>query len=137
MRWLRHGWFLFLLGCDRGGESNDGTSIGNIAFTAGALEVAPCSVVTLEWNVPGADIVNIEADGDTLISSLTPSGTVESDPICATTTFTLSARNASGSRSESLTVTALWEAPSIADFSSDPSTEHVGYLVELSWSVTN
>jgi hypothetical protein len=108
-----------------------------IEFTASALEVEPCRTVALAWSAPGADIVNVEAGPVTLISSIDPEGSIESPPICETTTFVLTARDGTGTRTASLTVRASWGAPEIVAFRSEPASASTGYEIWLHWTVAN
>ncbi|MDD5171157.1 MAG: hypothetical protein PHN75_20240, partial [Syntrophales bacterium] len=100
-----------------------------ISLTANPSVLQSGSPTTLQWNVTGADTVTIDQGvGDVPIY-----GSKVISPT-QTTTYTLSARNASGSVSRSVVVTV--NPPIMANFTANPTSITVGQPVTLSWNVT-
>jgi len=100
-----------------------------ISLTSNPSVLQSGSPATLQWNVTGADAVTIDQGvGDVPIG-----GTKVINPT-QTTTYTLTARNASGSVNRSVVVTV--NPPIAANFTANPTTITVGQAVTLSWNVT-
>ena len=102
------------------------------SFTAAPASLSAGQTATLQWNVTGATSVNIDQG----IGKVDPSATATVNP-AVTTIYTLSASNAAGNVSKSVTVNiAVSTLPSIESFSSDPDTVSVGGISTLQWEVT-
>jgi hypothetical protein len=96
-------------------------------FVAAPLEIQNGESSTLLWDVENATSVTLVGTGD-----VTPTGTQNVSPN-ATTTSTLTARNANGEVSATATVTVV-PAARILSFTATPSTVRAGEPVTLAWS---
>jgi len=100
-----------------------------ISLTSNPSVLQSGSPATLQWNVTGADAVTIDQG----VGNVPVGGTKVINPT-QTTTYTLTARNASGSVDRSVIVTV--NPPINANFTANPTTITVGQAVTLSWNVT-
>ncbi len=99
-------------------------------FRAEPGTVAPGDLVTITWDVEGADEVEISGIG------VVGSSGQSSLPISETTTFTLTARAGDQTISESQTVqVGAQGVPTIVEFGAAPSTIDGGQTSILSWQV--
>ncbi|MFH1674773.1 MAG: RHS repeat-associated core domain-containing protein [Pseudomonadota bacterium] len=86
--------------------------------------------VTLSWTATNADTVAI----DNGIGQVDPSGSITVFP-GETTTYTVTANNAAGSATDSVTVSVI--VPPTVDISADPDSITLGELSTLTWSSTS
>ncbi|MBI4817459.1 MAG: DVUA0089 family protein [Deltaproteobacteria bacterium] len=110
------------------------------AFTASAGSVARGGKVTLSFDVLNAASVHIVADpgGDLNVPEGELVGVVESQPLEATTTFTLTAEGGGSTATKQLMVSVDAPAqPVIVKFESDRGTATAGERVSLSFEATN
>ncbi|MEX2299321.1 MAG: OmpA family protein [Bryobacterales bacterium] len=112
---------------DRVTVSTTETDINIKRFNVTPSQVEPGASVTISWEVEGADTVEI-----TELGPVNPSGTSQV-AVTQTTTFTLTARNASREVSENLTVTVQGSAPRILRFNASPLTINEGQSSVISW----
>jgi len=115
-----------------GGSSEDGTSkIAPVvsSFTASPASIASGGNSTLSWDVMDASSVAISSLG-----SVASSGSQAVSPT-TTTTYTLTATNAGGTTSRSVTVSVVSGAPMVS-FSATPGTVSAGGQSSLSWTVS-
>jgi len=106
-------------------------------FTADPENVAPGGDSVLSWSVSNADAVTISTGTESV--TVGSSGSIIARP-AATTTFTLTATNASGGVTGTalVSVGAGGAGPSTTDyFTATPENITAGESVELSWSVSN
>ena len=131
---------LMALSCAEKGEPIDGMpppgegSLEVQLFAASKAEVPRCETATLLWDVPGAGVVNIEMDGVTLVSSVEESGSVESRPICRSTTISLLARKGSEMIERDLQIRVAQAMPEIVFVQANPLIAVVGETVVLEWA---
>lgn len=123
---------------DQGGVGTDRVTVSAATapeiiikrFRAEPGTVAPGELVTITWDVEGADEVEISGIG------VVGSSGQSSLPISETTVFTLTARAGDQTVSESQTVQVADQAlPKIINFSAAPSTIDSGQTSILSWQV--
>lgn len=102
------------------------------SFTANPSTIAAGQPSTLQWNVTGATSVSIDKD----VGVVYPSGTKEVSPT-ATTTYTLTARNNTGSVTATAKITLpATNLPVIDSFSANPPSVAAGQSSTLQWNVT-
>lgn len=90
-------------------------------------------ISTLSWEVSGADTIEIAIQGgDPIVTDAEPIGTVEVSPT-STTTYQLTATNAGGPNSASVTVTVNPSAPLIRSFDAGDAVVATGDDVVLTW----
>lgn len=108
------------------------------AFTASqTADVTPGAMVDLDWDVTGADSVEIRDQDDTLITSSTDATGSFAATIDENTTFTLTATNAAGEELAEVTVTLLG-SPVINTFTASKQTGVIfNEMIDLSWDVTD
>ncbi len=124
---------LFLYNCQTGSSSGELPVISS--FSATPSTIGTGEQVTLSWNVTGADSVSIDngigdvnADGTTTLTLNT----------AGSNNYTLTATNADGSVTSSVTVTVEDNSlPIITSFAASSTTVSVGESVTLSWNVSN
>jgi hypothetical protein len=128
--------FLFA-GC--GQSTRSGSDAGSGApviasFTASPATVSAGGSATLSWSVSGATSLTINNGVGNQTALTTGSAPVT---VNATTTFTLSATNATGTTTATTTVTvgSPTTAPTITSFTANPTTVATGGTVLLSWVV--
>ena len=123
------------------GDVTDSVSVTVLApptitsFTASQTSgIMPGSTVTLSWDVTGADSIMItNAAMMTLAMSTMSTGDV-SVMVNADETYTLTATNAAGDVTDSVSVTVVvGPVPSISDFEADKVMTISGERVELTW----
>ena len=99
-----------------------------VRFSAAPVEIVAGEQSTLVWQVENADSVNITGLGQVALT-----GSANVTP-AATTTYTLTARNASGDVTAEATVT-VFPATKIISFTANPATSpRPGAPVTLSWT---
>ena len=98
-----------------------------VSFTADDTSVA--ANATLRWQTTGATEISISP----MVGPVTASGN-RTLALSATTTFTLTARNAGGTTSKTLTV-VVGEAPIISSFTAIDETVARGQAADLRWDV--
>jgi RHS repeat-associated protein len=86
--------------------------------------------VTLAWTASNADTVTI----DNGIGQVDPSGSITVSP-SETTTYTITATNAAGSATDSVTISVI--LPPTVDISASPSSITLGEDTTLSWTSTS
>ncbi len=121
-----------------GGDGSDLPSIQD--FSATPLMVAPGGTSSLAWTVDDATSISIVDDaGTTLVSDASATGTMPTDALQATTKFTLKASNAEGEVTKSVTITveAVGNAPTVAGFVASPTAIDPGATATLTWMTTN
>jgi hypothetical protein len=102
------------------------------SFAPSSTSVVTGTPVSLLWNVTGAQSVTIYPD----IGSVSASGSKEVSPT-TTTTYTLEAKNLSGSTRKLITVTVTGTLPSVGNFGFDTDSIFAGQSATLSWSVAD
>ncbi len=120
---------------DNAGNGMRMAAMGNpvlASFTATPSSIYPGGNATLDWEVADADSVSIDQMIGTVAN---PSGSMMVSPL-VTTTYTITAMNASGSVSGSVTVTVVPE-PVIRSFTAAPLALYAGESTMLSWNVEN
>ncbi len=101
-------------------------------FTAAPASVAPGQSATLAWSAAGATAVSIDQG----VGAVGAAGTIAVSP-SSTTTYTLTATNASGSVTSKTTVTVSpIDPPVISSFSAAPTAIARGQASTLAWEVT-
>ncbi len=100
------------------------------SFTADPTTIAVDDVSTLSWTVSGATSLRIDPD----VGAVTGAD-IDVSP-SATTTYTLTATNDSGSSTRQVTVAVAGSVPAIASFTASSGTIAEGASATLSWSVT-
>lgn len=100
-----------------------------LSFTASPTTIPIGSSSTLNWNVSGADSV-------TLSGSAVPASGGQVVYPSTTTSFALTASNAGGTSSATVTVNVV-QAPVISWFSASPTTIYQGDGSTLSWAVSS
>lgn len=120
---------------------DSGTAPTITRFDLSALTVDAGQTVTIDYQVTGADTVEITAQpgGSLLPPSAELSGRVTSAPLTANTTFVITARNASGntSNSKSVTVRPSADEVRIVAFTATPSSVELGQPSTLAWETAN
>jgi len=101
----------------------------SITFEANPATIMSGGYATLLWNVNGATSVSI----DQTIGQVPPSGNKLVNPT-ATTSYTLTASNVSGTITRS--VTLVVNPPIVATFTASPTTTFSGQGTTLQWNVT-
>ena len=107
-------------------------------FSASQTTAEPGQRVSLSYEVSSASLVTLTADPGRplLMSSSTFSGTIESESLQVTTTFTLTAENADGKQvSRSLTFLVGSGPLNILSFHTRPSAIKIGAKTALEWEV--
>jgi Glycoside hydrolase family 44 len=99
-------------------------------FTAAPATIAQGATSTLAWSVTGAASLAIDQG----VGAVT--GTSTAVQPAATTTYKLTATNAIGSTSKSVTVTVIPPPPAISAFTATPPTIAGGATSTLAWSVS-
>jgi hypothetical protein len=102
------------------------------SFQSSTSSVTTGTPVSLLWNVTGAQSVTIYPD----IGSVAASGSKEITP-ATTTTYTLEAKNLSGSTRKLITVKVTGTLPSVGNFGFDTESIFAGQSATLSWSVAD
>lgn len=117
------------------GFKNAGPRLLAVDLSATPISVSPQGTTTLTWS--STDATACTASGGWSGAKAT-SGSEQRGPLAATTTFTLSCSNATGSANRSVTVTVSTapSAPTVS-FSADPNTVAPGGRSTLTWSSTN
>ena len=107
-----------------------------LRFVASAPSVASGAVVTLQWNIEGADLVSITASpgGTILEPSSNLNGSLLTPPIAASTSYMLHATGPGGSADASVIVSLELE---IVAFAADPATIRTGASTTLRWETSN
>ncbi len=100
------------------------------SFTATPSPLTRGQSATLAWNVTGADRVSISGLGDVTGNSVSVSPT-------ESTSYTLTATNAGGSVSHTVSLVVRAPAPVIHSFNATPAIIERGASTTLSWSVEN
>jgi hypothetical protein len=103
------------------------------SFTANPTTIHAGESSTLTWNVSNATTVTIN-QGIGAVSKTT--GTKSVTP-AATTTYTLTATNSSGTRTANCVVTLADSPPTIDSFTATPAAVKRGEASTLAWSVQN
>jgi cysteine-rich repeat protein len=101
------------------------------SFTATPEMVASGGAVVLAWQTTNATSVDITPN---VVTGGDPDGQITVSPI-ATTTFTLTAKNADASATREVTVTII--GPQIVTFTASPQAITLGDSTMLSWNVTD
>jgi hypothetical protein len=104
------------------------------SFTASPTTIALGGSSTLSWSVTGATSLSIASDVGA--SPGTGTGTSVSVSPTAATNYTLTAKNDSGTVTQSVKVTVTDPAPVIASFAAIPNTVNSGDTARIIWSVT-
>jgi hypothetical protein len=97
-----------------------------VRFTAEPAQIMAGQTTTLVWEVQNADQVVI-----TGLGAVDPAGGTSTLAPSQTTTYTLTARNASGEVSKAVTVTV--NGPRVLKFTATPSTIQAGEVSTLAW----
>jgi hypothetical protein len=120
---------------DHNGISTDRVTVSTLKtditikrFSVTPVQVEPGSTVNIVWEVDGADTVEISSLG-----KVDPQNGASQTTVNQTTTFTLTARNATREVSESATVTVQGSAPRILRFNGSPLTINAGQNSVLTW----
>jgi uncharacterized cupredoxin-like copper-binding protein len=120
---------------DHNGISTDRVTVSTLKtditikrFSVTPVQVEPGSTVNIVWEVDGADSVEISGLGQ-----VDPQSGASQTTVSQTTTFTLTARNATREVSESATVTVQGTAPRILRFNGSPLTINAGQNSVLTW----
>jgi Putative Ig domain len=127
-----------LASCGGGASSgipNTGPVPAIASFTTNPSSINSGASSTLSWATSGATTVSISPGG---FSSASANGSISVSPT-ATTNYTLTATNASGSATSNATVTvsqAAGGAPSVTSFRANPTTINSGSSSTLSWATT-
>jgi hypothetical protein len=100
------------------------------SFTASPVSVVQGDATTLNWVVNGATSVSISPG----VGAVT--GTSVSVRPTATTAYTLTATNSSGSVTKKFTVSVVPAAPVISAFTASPDSITVGQSTTLQWAVS-
>lgn len=100
------------------------------AFETTSPVITSGQPVTLQWDVTGVNAVSISPD----VGTVPAGGRKEVSP-GETTTYTLVARNVSGSVSKSVTVTVRGAPPAITSFRVDPASIFTGQSAAMQWNV--
>jgi len=100
------------------------------AFAASPVTINAGETAALTWNVKGATALKIDQGVGTVTAK---SVTVKPSD---TTTYTLTAINAAGSRTANVTVTMLPPPPAIKSFGADSETIPTGKSAKLKWNVS-
>jgi len=114
--------------CGNGGSSRPAPVIASFQAAPGSIRAG--EAVTLSWAATGADTLAI----DNGIGPVTGSSVIVTPP--ATTTYRLTATNATGSVSSTALVTVLPAKPAILSFGGTPSSVAIGSSTTLSWTTT-
>jgi uncharacterized cupredoxin-like copper-binding protein len=104
------------------------TEINIKRFNVTPTQVEPGESVSILWEVEGADTVEI-----TQLGQVDPQGGTSQVTVGETTTFVLTARNATREVNESITVTVQGQVPRILRFNASPLTINEGQNSVLSW----
>jgi RHS repeat-associated protein len=111
----------------------DGPAIGSFTTSKAAI-IKGQESVTLAWSgVKNATALTLTPGSGGLA---VPAGSLVVSP-AATTQYTLTAANAAGSVTASVTISVSEPKPAIASFSANPSTITIGGSTTLSWNVAN
>lgn len=102
-------------------------------FAAQPQAVQRGGSVTLRWATQNASTVDIDQG---VGSGLPASGTVQITP-ADSTTYTLTARGASGTATAQLTVTVTAPPPGVSSFTASPVSITAGQTASLSWQTTD
>jgi uncharacterized cupredoxin-like copper-binding protein len=120
---------------DHNGISTDRVTVSTLKteitikrFSVTPVQVEPGATVNIVWEVDGADSVEI-----TSLGKVDPQKGASQTTVSQTTTFTLTARNATREASESATVTVVGSAPRILRFNGSPLTINAGQNSVLTW----
>jgi hypothetical protein len=103
-----------------------------VRFDASPLTIQPGQSSTLSWATNNATTVTISGG----VGSQPLQGSASTGPLTATTTYTLTATNASGSVTAPITVTVAPNTiPQVVVFSASPQTITAGQSSQLCWQV--
>ncbi|HTI71882.1 MAG TPA: hypothetical protein VMF06_18040 [Candidatus Limnocylindria bacterium] len=107
------------------------------SFTATPQAITSGQSVTLNWSVSGATKLSILANVGASPGVVTGSSVIVTPT--ASTTYTLTATNATGGVSKNVTVTVQPAAPAISidSFAATPMRVNAGEAVSITWSVTH
>ena len=122
---------------EEGGEPQPTLSIDT--FVTSATSVAPGDTVELSWTTTGASQVSIVTDSNiTVLNTTERAGSVTTEPLNETTSFTLTASANGNSVDQTLTVTVqtVDTPPSVTSFAATPDTLIEGESSTLAWQVT-
>jgi hypothetical protein len=107
------------------------------SFTATPDAITTCESSTLAWSVTGSGVtVAIAANGSTLLTTDERDGDLVVTPT-ATTTYTLTATNAGGPVSDTVTVTVTSHAGGTPSLTNLTAATVRGSQVDLAWDVAN
>ena len=99
-------------------------------FGAAPEPITAGQSTSLKWSVNGATSLSIDNGVGTV------TGTSRKVSPTATTTYTLTAKNASGTKTATITVNMMASLPVITSFTASPTTITVGGSAKLSWRVS-
>ena len=102
-------------------------TLPEVTFWATVSNIRPGAHVAIEWQVQNATSVSISG-----IGSVATSGSQVVSPT-VTTTYTLTATNAAGQTTRSVTIIVNPAASTISSFTATPSTITAGQTATLSW----
>ena len=100
------------------------------SFTASPTSISPGQTSTLSWVVSGATSLSIDQGVGTI------SGTSVSVSPAASATYLLTATNAGGSTTATVTISVAGSRPAITGFTANPATIITGQGSTLSWAVS-
>jgi len=100
------------------------------SFGATPEPIAAGQSTSLRWSVSGATSLSIDNGVGTV------TGTSRKVSPTATTTYTLTAKNAGGTKTATVTVNMMASLPTIASFTASPNTITAGGSAKLSWRVS-
>ena len=128
-----------LSACGDSDTPNPSATLAITSFTSSASQVDAGETVDLTWSTTAADrVVITTGGGQTVIDTAENSGTVTTDALGTTTTFTLTATGEGSSLTRSVTVTVNdGQSPIINNFNADPATIAEGASTTLTWSTAN
>ncbi len=120
------------------GGTDEGTMPTITSFTAAPAMIAAGGTTTFTWAVVDADTITITGGGQTIESTMAM-GNQTSDPINATTTFTLTATNEDGSVTSTAEVTVMGApgGPTVDNFTANPTGVNQGESSVLTWMTTD
>ena len=99
-------------------------------FGAAPESLAAGQSTSLKWSVSGATSLSIDNGVGTV------TGTSRKITPTATTTYTLTAKNAGGTKTATVTVNTMASLPTITSFAASPDTITAGGSAKLSWRVS-
>ena len=108
------------------------------AFTASPNPINFGETTNLSWDVTGADSIRIEGPTSGVVFDGTGNGNQDVGPLMAQETFTLTAMNAAGQATDTVTVNVNPQnGAQIDTWDANPTTIMLGQSSDLTWAVQN